>query len=647
MTNPIQFHFTMGPVQSFVGQSRRTRDLWAGSYLLSYLAEAAIKAVSELDGSTILLPAYKPNARSSGKSRHGAEHGTFPNRFIAEVTDLDTARRAGELATNAVRERWGQIADAVWTKFVEPVAETHGLETSQIWKRQVENFWDINWVAGDDDGSPLDRRKNWRTTPATIEPGDHCTMMGDLQELSGYVRSQNKSKQDQFWAALEDRVGTLDLAPDERLCAIALTKRLYPKADLEDFADFNPVQWPSTLYLAAVPWLSDIIEEPRRLQAGIDYAAALDEVAPHTHKSGERHELIKCLRHSHSKTNGLTSLDGNFFFDNALANENATPLGFHRGEEDREQDAREAIGKALKTLYKATDSRPSPFYALLLMDGDSMGKLISEAKQANNIGLVSEGQTTFTQAVPDVVDDHNGVTVYAGGDDVLAMVPVRDALACAIELSRKYPTSFDSALRKNATISGAIVYAHYAVPLRTVLTTAHHLLDDVAKDQTGRASLAVGVYKSSGLGCQWAAPWEHIIEGDSNIIDKLVDAFRGHDDDRQFTSGFFYNIRERFSLLTDSAMQAPGEFGDLIEGLSFVDVLCADYMRARERRDDGDMKKVTREEARKRVEDLLKVSQRVVRDGGVLHKPETNNTLGIDGALLVRFLAGEGKEIER
>ena len=32
------FHFTLGPVQSFVAQARRTRDFWAGSFLLSWLA---------------------------------------------------------------------------------------------------------------------------------------------------------------------------------------------------------------------------------------------------------------------------------------------------------------------------------------------------------------------------------------------------------------------------------------------------------------------------------------------------------------------------------------------------------------------------------------------------------------------------------
>ena len=38
-------HFSIGPVQGFIDQSRRTRDLWASSFLLSWLSAVAMKAV--------------------------------------------------------------------------------------------------------------------------------------------------------------------------------------------------------------------------------------------------------------------------------------------------------------------------------------------------------------------------------------------------------------------------------------------------------------------------------------------------------------------------------------------------------------------------------------------------------------------------
>ena len=44
------FHLTLGPVQGFVAQARRTRDFWAGSFLLSWLAGVAMVAVKKQRG---------------------------------------------------------------------------------------------------------------------------------------------------------------------------------------------------------------------------------------------------------------------------------------------------------------------------------------------------------------------------------------------------------------------------------------------------------------------------------------------------------------------------------------------------------------------------------------------------------------------
>lgn len=48
-------HFTIGPVQSFVAQSRRTRDLLTSSFLLSYLSGVAMVYVLEAGGKIIPL----------------------------------------------------------------------------------------------------------------------------------------------------------------------------------------------------------------------------------------------------------------------------------------------------------------------------------------------------------------------------------------------------------------------------------------------------------------------------------------------------------------------------------------------------------------------------------------------------------------
>src|SRR5690606_15822490 len=51
---------TLGPVQDFIAQARRTRDLWYGSHLLSELARAAARAIDEGDA-RLVFPALGRN----------------------------------------------------------------------------------------------------------------------------------------------------------------------------------------------------------------------------------------------------------------------------------------------------------------------------------------------------------------------------------------------------------------------------------------------------------------------------------------------------------------------------------------------------------------------------------------------------------
>ncbi|QNT69118.1 type III-B CRISPR-associated protein Cas10/Cmr2 [Defluviicoccus vanus] len=217
-------HFTLGPVQGFVAQARRTRDLWAGSFLLSWLAGQAMAAVTEAGGS-IVLPDVTDDpllaAIHTLRGGFGPAVGSLPNRFKAQVPvgfDPQDCRAAIDAA-------WRKLANRVWDRFVARVAD-QGLDTQTIWDRQVGGFWDPAWVIGDDAGDRtdlawLDRRKNWRTWRPPVEGGDHCTLMGDWQELSGHVRSEStaqRQSQDAFWTKLREKLpNPLDLDEQGRV----------------------------------------------------------------------------------------------------------------------------------------------------------------------------------------------------------------------------------------------------------------------------------------------------------------------------------------------------------------------------------------------------------------------------------------------
>ena len=244
----LTLQVSLGPVQGFIAQSRRTRDLWAGSFLLSWLSGVAMRAVKDRHGQ-ILVPSVENDAMFraigghqpvDGTRHEGSPVGTLPNRFTAAVpADFDP-----EIVGRSVEDAWCALAAAVLGRFLEPVLKNGG-ESEAIWNRQIEGFWQVTWILSEsDDRTLLKARKQWRFPRSAAEKdgegGDHCHMMGDYQELSGWVRARGEArKQDEFWDEVRKKInrtiygeekaaGSLELGRSERLCAIALVKRLYP-----------------------------------------------------------------------------------------------------------------------------------------------------------------------------------------------------------------------------------------------------------------------------------------------------------------------------------------------------------------------------------------------------------------------------------
>ncbi len=631
-----QLHFSLGPVQGFISMARRTRDFWAGSFILSYLAgcamlevikakgELRIPAVQDENGKIIdpLLEAISKRSSSKGiLVSERLEVATLPNRFQAEVPeDFNPS-----LCVKAVMEAWTQMAEEVWQAYVQPAAP-FGKDTQKIWERQINGFWEVIWAIGDDP-SLLALRKNWRTYVPPVEPKDKCTLMGSMQEISGYLRSREKKFQNEFWEKLRGQVGDLNLAEDERLCAVALVKRLFPLV-AESFLWRVPQRYPSTPFLAAVPWIEQVCRrQPEKARQYAAQAAKLPGVG--RRENPERFRRLKKVLEDYPETREFASLDGNCFFDSSLANANNWNQRTGQGLKGADL-RRELKSKLLKLAPPA-----SPFYAMLTMDGDRMGELLKEYPRNN----VSSALLNFSKSVQDAIKDNNGVVVFSGGDDVLALLPVQGALPAAVQMQKAYRQSFAEAGVDKGTISGAVVYAHFTVPLTAVYRKAHRLLDDVAKEKSGRDSLAITVWKGAGPVLTWSAPWKVVIAGENNVFAGLVDAFRGGDKgQKEFSSSFFYNLRSRFEILQGKGERETSEIGidgglKLAEEEDVVDILTAEYLKNRERQ-------CTPEEARERVKKLLAVCRRCWRDdkGNIC---ESDSVLSFDGALLVKFLAGE------
>lgn len=644
-------HFTLGPVQSFVGQARRTRDLWAGSFLLSWLSGQAMKAVAEhgggLDPARILFPAVENDAlfvalTDSAEAAGWPRIGSLPNRFKARVpADFDPG-----VCRTAVQASWRALAEAVWSRYVDPAA-ADGNDTRVVWDRQIHTFWETTWVIGPDpgdgsDGAWLDQRKNWRSHRPPVEGGDHCMLMGDWQELSGFVRATDRDRQDRFWEALRGSVRSrLDLRPGERLCAIALVKRLFPtlpEDELDSTLGWVPGSgqqgiraWPSVGYIAAVPWIKAASQKaPAECES---YARLVRDLA-RDRAFNEYATRIDGLKDA----GAVSALDGGLFFESQidqLSDDELTPAQT----DDGPGGARRRLSGGLAAIREQAGlGEVSPFYALLVMDGDRVGALLQNHKGSE--AKISAAMGRFAGQVSDIMTEEDGVAIYAGGDDVLALLPIETAVPAALRLEQAFRTAFHGL--SEAGISGAVVLAHIHVPLRAVIAEAHHQLDTVAKDQNGRGSLAISVLKSGGRTLQWVSTWQADGETVPQKLVELAKAFGGagegaHAVDEAFTSNFFYNLGERYGALFEGA-----EAG-LIPGEDLGRILWAEYLKSR----GADIRRdaTAAEQARSHVRQLLDVCHRHDRPAATpASEPGRRraDTFRVDGPLLVRFLGREG-----
>jgi CRISPR-associated protein Cmr2 len=667
---PQYFHFTLGPVQGFVAQARRTRDFWAGSFILSWLAAVAMKATTA-QGAIIKFPAVDDNFMywltddEDKDIKKKPIQGCVPHQFKAEVpTDIDFKP---DDVIQAVLIAWKALADKVWQNDLSSIAKQ---ENQAIWDRQISAFWDMVWVLEpNNDSTAISTRKNWRTYAATNEGGVKCTMMEGWQELSG-VPTPNRKDLNDFWDKVIEN-GKLgmknDLAKNETLCAIAFVKRRFSRY----FGDINcpmPQGWklkgwklssnvPSVTYMAAVHWLHDLVKN-----ADLNVLNTYQDAAYSISEQDERSTILPILSKDETiglgqraiEFNKLLSSDGNVFFSTMLENKN-----LFKDINTKPTLAALKAATANVKLKKQKFQDATPFYAILLMDGDSLGKHMSRPdQQKQRQSSITKGLAEFTGQVPDIVKSENGFLVYAGGDDVLAILPLENAISCSMKLRNCYLSCFtkkqDDSERINVdmTISAAIEFAHIKMPLTQVLKDAHNLLDEVAKEQTGRDALAIRVWKGGGLQIEWSQPWEIALipEKDKTYLEQLTQEFQTiNEKDDQFSNKFFYKVRERFSLLNpldkkDCELRCHDANKEQME--MATNLLAVDYLNSGKTK-ISELKNAQEriDKAKDAIRPLLNQCVSVKRTAEKEPKDwEYNSCLKADAALLVRFLAQKGVE---
>ena len=572
--------YSITPVQDFIGKARKLRDYWTGSVLLSYLAFTGITAVmEELGPDHILYPSLQNQAlveqwlekkNASFKdflkekdeklqklNKSSQSIASFPNKFVF-ICNHEDIEETCKLIEERIDSEWKSTAGIV-KSYLSKFAEKDKDAFSKIWDNTVDKFWKYSWAAtnfatvkNESELESLLQKEKWQnefetmkafdekfkteslypnydasnlygathslaqgllaagkmkpTSFKNIQKGEKCPLCGEHEVLNDSptdiaAADYNKNISD-FWNRIREKTNPkseyTQVGKNERLCAICALKRFLPLGNV-----FND----------------------------------------------KSHILHKTLVESYGG-------DGNFLSTTEMA----------RWEKDcnlSDEERKKLAQKYHKNELSSEDINESgdnteKYYAFLLMDGDKMGDLINgetteatwndvinikkkestvfaskdfaEKKRTINPALhsmISDSLNNFARyGVQPSVDAGQGKLIYAGGDDVCAILPLSTAFETADKIRKVYQLSYgevtengsvelkepkpnmskivmhlghsDNQDKTKISLSGAIIIAHHKQPLKEVIQTAHSVLDGVAKEKSGRNSLAIRLMKRSG-----------------------------------------------------------------------------------------------------------------------------------------------------
>lgn len=585
--------FSIGPVQPFIEAARSVRDLWSGSAILSWIAfRGMLPVVRELGPTALVFPSLRgtplldlwmarefPELMNRRELKPGirAKVPSLPNRFLALVPygeDGSTARDYAERVEQSARDAWHELTERVLAE----LAGKMSIDPDR-WHDQVEGFfdlktsvlslreWDESQLANLSDRTTFeeafpnaaavrslanaipaservqngpDRTGIWqaqvgmaarlmescrsvRHVPmpgmsfqnAVLHP-PKCSLLGSYEQMG----PANLEESNVFWNDFSQKISVqgVRLRPGERFSAIALAKRFAVPAFLaQEFGlRAETLHFPDTATVAAGEWLAKhgiVPDQCRDVQGAAWSGQWLHWPRPN----------------------------------------------FDKGEEAVPPSVWAKIEPARR------ESPPPAYYAILMMDADHMGRWLKgehtpkveevlhpavrayfESRPEVQKGLkanrpvgpvlhaaISEALGNFAlHIVPSIVERHYGTLIYAGGDDVLALLPVRTAVRCARELRDAFrgeagdaPPGYYRHKGRNllvmgpkATLSAGIALVHHKEDLRLALSEARRA--EKAAKEGGRDALQLCACRRSGEHSSARCPWDF-----SPQLDSMTEAF--------------------------------------------------------------------------------------------------------------------------
>ena len=158
------------------------------------------------------------------------------------------------------------------------------------------------------------------------------------------------------------------------------------------------------------------------------------------------------------------------------------------------------IAKNRVPAKTAENYKKFKYYAVVRSDGDHMGDIIKGLKSDEEIRSFSKNCLQYCSDVAKTVREYGGVTIYSGGDDLLALIPVENGNGETVfDFIRSVNKIFADAFSEyNVTVSLSfgVFVSYHKFPLYEALEKSAGLLFGTAK--TYRDCTAIHFQKHAG-----------------------------------------------------------------------------------------------------------------------------------------------------
>jgi len=597
--------FSITPVQGYIAKARKLRDYWTGSVLLSWLAFEGIKWVIEnLGPDHILYPSLidqplideylyknwrvnKEDAKFLNKEKTIA---SFPNKFLFLIP-LNYANEISEEIENHIKSEWEKLnhltIDLIKNQLREKLDEKDTENIKFMFKRQNSHFWDIQWAAvkmlEKKDRSKIENllpkkeyevrfdlldiflemiknKENYEKSGKGVlypvshslcqsalavqktkkiverepEPGEKCQICGEFEVLHNKKYTEDMSAKDyeqsikNFWKLLREKIDNntgYEINENEKLCSICFTKRFAYRALKQEnghilYSAFEKSDsFPTTTYMALYNYFKRKKIEDLKKREIADKVFNADDINEGSHIDG-----IKIRDRYYA----ILLMDGDLM--GKLVNGETT----------------ESSWKSIMhpdIVRKIEKNKLEGDYNKLWQ------KIFNEETRIKNRTLTPSIHAAISESLGDfalygvapIIKKYDGKLIYAGGDDVCAVLPIDNALSAADEIQKYYKSYFrliksnekegndvDSIeldhnakwtpekgklsvnLGKgpNITISAGILLCHHKENLSDMIKRAHDLLNKKAKEEGCRNAVAIEYKKRSGGSRYFVSKWD-------------------------------------------------------------------------------------------------------------------------------------------